>query len=197
MMLQKDRFVRAAAPENTVAPKEQLIANQLKNLIQIQLYPMMKAVPRLVNATKSVLQTSSTFRAISPSLSTGISIVVLMVGILFTGTGYAQTTPAAPVKKWVGPNTGGLWTTASNWSGGAIPVAGDSVVIDIATTSTVAITSMPSVNLKALIISTNTSLDGTGGGTTLTLAGNFQVAATKTLTLTTKAILAFNAACVG
>lgn len=50
-------------------------------------------------------------------------LVAVLVVVLFTAHSYAATIT------WTGPTSGGDWATASNWSGGSVPVSTDSVLI--------------------------------------------------------------------
>lgn len=74
--------------------------------------------------------------------------------------------PAPPnLNAWTGGAGDGLWTSAGNWSKNAVPVAGDSVVIDLAGTYTITIPSPEAPQVSQLV------LGGTGATPTLEIAG--------------------------
>jgi fibronectin-binding autotransporter adhesin len=104
--------------------------------------------------------------------SKAIAITLLIVNMLFAGAASAKTTT------W-NLATGGLWTTAGNWNNG-LPVAGDDVIINGAST---AITSVPTISLASLTITGTCNL--TGNGTTITITGAFSVSAGITFSLGT------------
>lgn len=54
-------------------------------------------------------------------------LVLLFVGL--------TTTAFAATKTWIGPFSGGNWSTGPNWSPSGVPVAGDTVVFNSTTTS--------------------------------------------------------------
>ena len=93
-------------------------------------------------------------------------------------------------KTWDGPATGGSWTTATNWSGDAVPVATDIVQFDVG--STMAISNVPGLSLAGLIVTDGTNITlskpDAGGNNTLTItnalaANDFAIAEGSVLTL--------------
>ncbi|HCV42203.1 MAG TPA: hypothetical protein DGH68_01875, partial [Bacteroidetes bacterium] len=92
-------------------------------------------------------------------------------------------------KTWTGgTGTGKVWTTASNWSGGIAPVAGDDILFN--TPGTITFSTMPaSVSYNSLTISQGTVTLAHTVSMTLTLGGNagtdFTVASGASLTLGT------------
>ncbi len=81
--------------------------------------------------------------------------------------------PISAQVRWIGATTGGLWTTASNWSSGMVPTATDSVVLSSTSQDTLAIRNLPAVlSLVKLHITGNTKVRFWGDTTTvLTLRG--------------------------
>jgi hypothetical protein len=96
-------------------------------------------------------------------------IYALLSAIVLTSAGvHAQ-------KTWVGPATGGNWAVASNWSGNAIPVNGDVVVIDGGVSG--AINNVPNITLAGLRIEENSTvtfnvLNGGDRNISITGSGN-------------------------
>ncbi|MEO0042668.1 MAG: hypothetical protein RL329_2116 [Bacteroidota bacterium] len=111
---------------------------------------------------------------------------------LFTFTCFLVSTlflcPISAQVRWIGATTGGLWTTASNWSTGIPPRATDSVVLSSQTNDTLAIRNIPAVlSLVKLQIAGNTKVRFWGDTTTiLTLTGgagtDFRMDSAATLT---------------
>jgi len=106
-------------------------------------------------------------------------LVILMAAI----TAWTQ-------KTWDGPATGGSWTTATNWSGDAVPVVTDIVQFDVG--STMAILDVPVLSLAGLIVTNNTNITlskpDAGENNTLTItnaaaANDFAITAGSVLTL--------------
>lgn len=108
---------------------------------------------------------------------------VLVLAILSAEATWSQ-------KIWDGPNSGGNWTTAANWSDNTLPVAGDVVQFGVGVSGT--INSVPNMSIAGLIISGGANVTlakpAAGGSNTLTItngaaATDFQVATGSTLTL--------------
>jgi len=108
----------------------------------------------------------------------GKLFLVLFVFLLLSGSGAFAAT-----RTWVGPNAGGLWTTAANWSGGAAPAAGDDVVFNTVMTGDV--TAVPTISLNSLTASSGATatLEASAGGNTITVSGSLTVESSATLTL--------------
>jgi Secretion system C-terminal sorting domain len=96
---------------------------------------------------------------------------------LFTLTCFVVSTlflcPISAQVRWIGATTGGLWTTASNWSTGIIPLSTDSVLLSSSSNDTLAIRKLPAIfSLAKLRIAGNTKVRFWGDTTTiLTLTG--------------------------
>ncbi len=76
----------------------------------------------------------------------------------------AQTT-------WAGPTTGGVWSTATNWSTGMVPTMSDSVVLNTNATDTLLITDLPAtINLVKLRIAGSTKVKFWGATTATTIS---------------------------
>lgn len=113
--------------------------------------------------------------------SKSFAIVLMIVNLFFAGTAFAKSTT------W-NIATGGLWTTAGNWSNG-VPAAGDDVIINGAST---AITAVPTISLANLTIGGTCNLVGSSSGNTITVTGSFSVAAGTTFSLGTNGSSRFN-----
>src|SRR3954467_16007119 len=75
-------------------------------------------------------------------------------------------TAGAATKSWV-PTTGGLWTTAANWSPAGAPASGDSVAINGDQSAN--ITAVPAIILGDLTINGNCLFAAATTGNTLTV----------------------------
>ncbi|MBL0182567.1 MAG: autotransporter-associated beta strand repeat-containing protein [Chitinophagaceae bacterium] len=122
--------------------------------------------------------------------SKSLAIMLIISNLLLANSAFAKSTT------W-NLATGGLWTTAGNWTNG-VPAAGDDVTIN--TTST-AITNIPSISLNSLTIGGNCNLVPAAAGNTLTVTGTFSVASGFALSLGTSGATRYNmtlgSACVG
>ncbi|MEN9612256.1 MAG: hypothetical protein RLZZ628_3070 [Bacteroidota bacterium] len=103
--------------------------------------------------------------------------IVLNMKALFSLTCLLVSTfflcPVSAQVRWIGAPTGGLWTTASNWSTGIAPKATDSVLLSSTSTDTLAIRNIPAIlSLVKLRIAANTKVKFWGDTTTvMTLTG--------------------------
>jgi autotransporter-associated beta strand protein len=96
-------------------------------------------------------------------------IAMLIANLFFVNHASGQTT-----RTWL-PTTGGVWTTTTNWSGGAIPVNGDNVVIN--SNQSAVISAVPAnLSLNNLTISGTCNLTSTLTPT-LTVTGALSVSA--------------------
>jgi hypothetical protein len=93
-----------------------------------------------------------------PSLSCPNLLPVLIASLVCLAT---RPAPAATVS-WINPD-GGNWSTAANWSGGAVPATTDEVLITL--------TGTYSVNLDGHVSIAALTLGGPTGEQTLTLSG--------------------------
>ncbi|HVK10330.1 MAG TPA: hypothetical protein VM597_16305, partial [Gemmataceae bacterium] len=109
----------------------------------------------------------------------------LALGVLAAVLGHAAPA-SAQTYSWTNPD-GGNWNVASNWSGGAVPGAGQNALIDLAGTYTVALSDARSIAAVTVNQSTAT-LKQTGGD--LTATGLFSLQA-GTLHLTGGRILGY------
>ncbi len=92
--------------------------------------------------------------------------ITLIALVLVSFAGWGQTT-----KTWNGPASGGSWGTASNWSGGVVPVATDTVVFDVGISGS--INNVPTLTLGSLRILGGSNVvfnPLTGGDRTLTIS---------------------------
>ena len=80
------------------------------------------------------------------------------------------------------PTTGGLWTTAGNWSNG-VPAANDDVIIN--SNQSANITAVPTITLNSLTVSGNCLLAAATSGNRITITTTFYLAAGTTLTMGT------------
>jgi hypothetical protein len=97
-------------------------------------------------------------------------LVVLAVLLLVSSGVWGAT------KTWTNGNGNNRWTTAQNWSGSSVPVAGDDVIIP-AGFNNVTISRVPSISLNSLsIVSTGVVFTATGDRT-LTISNSGGVAA--------------------
>ncbi|MFM2145178.1 MAG: hypothetical protein RL732_14, partial [Bacteroidota bacterium] len=144
-----------------------------------------------LKSTETAKQSLSSFkqRRARHSVLAIFYFLFLLVGLFQASSVQAQGIgiEALTAKKWTGLGGNTAWTTAGNWSPSA-PVAGDSVVIDMAAGT---ITAVPAISLQALTISGNCTLDATGGGNAITINGNLSVASGVTLGLTSKVSFTF------
>jgi PKD repeat protein len=86
---------------------------------------------------------------------------------------FALTRSAAQVT-WTGAPTGGVWTTAANWSGGSVPTATDSIVLSTSATDTLLISDLPAtISLVKLRIGGTTKVKfwGLTTSTVITVTG--------------------------
>jgi PKD repeat protein len=86
---------------------------------------------------------------------------------------FALTRSAAQVT-WTGAPTGGVWTTAANWSGGSVPAATDSIVLSTSATDTLLISDLPAtISLVKLRIGGTTKVKfwGLTTSTVITVTG--------------------------
>jgi PKD repeat protein len=94
-------------------------------------------------------------------------ITCLLVSIFVLTRIAAQVT-------WTGAPTGGVWTTAANWSSGAVPTATDSIVLSTNATDTLIISDLPAtISLVKLRIggSTKVKFWGLTTSTVITVTG--------------------------
>lgn len=124
-------------------------------------------------------------------LNSGLrSIVLVLISMLAISSASAKSTT------W-NLATGGLWTTAGNWTNG-VPAAGDDITINATST---AITAVPSISLNSLTIGGNCNLVPAANGNTLTVTGVFSVTSGVALSLGTNGSARLNftlgSACVG
>ena len=89
---------------------------------------------------------------------------ILLFMLFFAGKSLAAT------RTWDGGAGTLVWTTAANWSGDAIPVAGDDVVFNTAGTYT--ITGVPTLSLNSLTITSGNVTFSSSSASTLTIGGN-------------------------
>ncbi|MBL0182053.1 MAG: autotransporter-associated beta strand repeat-containing protein [Chitinophagaceae bacterium] len=104
-----------------------------------------------------------------------LTIAFVMVNLFLASAAFGQTP-----KSWV-PTTGGVWTTAGNWSPSGAPAPGD--LVTIPADQSAAITAVPTISLGSLTINGNCILSGSGGPSLITVTGTFSVATNKMLTL--------------
>jgi hypothetical protein len=105
----------------------------------------------------------------------GVMVIAMLIANLF----FVSHANAQATRTWL-PTTGGSWTTTTNWSGGAIPVAGDNVIISSAQSA--AITNVPTISLLNVTISANCNLTS-ASQPTLTITGALSVPAGVTVSL--------------
>lgn len=108
----------------------------------------------------------------------GLALCGLRLAILVTLLG--ALTAGAATDTWL-PTAGGAWTTAANWSGAAVPAAGDTVTINSAQSGN--ITAVPTITLNSLTVSANCTLAAAASGNTITVTNVFSVSAGTTLTV--------------
>ncbi|MEY4934306.1 MAG: hypothetical protein RIS64_665 [Bacteroidota bacterium] len=86
---------------------------------------------------------------------------------------FALTRSAAQVT-WTGAPTGGVWSTAANWSSGAVPAATDSIVLSTNATDTLILSDLPAtLSLAKLRIGGTTKVKfwGLTTSTVITISG--------------------------
>ena len=109
-------------------------------------------------------------------------IALIISNLLLANAAFAKTTT------WT-PTTGGLWTTAGNWSNG-VPAAGDDVIIN--SNQSAAITAVPSISLVSLTVSGNCNLVASASGNTITITGTFSLSSGNTMSLGTNGVSRLN-----
>jgi hypothetical protein len=115
----------------------------------------------------------------NPKINPGNALRTLF--IILTVTLGVSLTAGAATKTWL-PTTGGAWTTASNWSGGIVPVTGDDVIINSDQTSN--ITGVPAITLNSLTVTGNCLLAcASPSGKLITITSSFYVASGVTCTM--------------
>jgi hypothetical protein len=84
--------------------------------------------------------------------------------VLMTTAAWGQVT-------WTGTAGDGLWTSATNWSGSAVPTSTD--IVQFNNGGTLTITAVPTVTIQQLILSNNTTVNLQAGAaaTVLTIGG--------------------------
>ena len=85
----------------------------------------------------------------------------------------------AATRTWL-PTNGGLWTTATNWSGGVVPANGDDIIINSNQSSN--ITAVPTISLNSLTVTGNCLWAAATTGNTITVTNTFYVASGITFT---------------
>ena len=102
---------------------------------------------------------------------------VYFVFLLYSQTVFSQTT-----RTWV-PTTGGVWTTAANWSPVGAPVTGDDVIIN--SDQSAPVTGHPAISLRSLTINGNCTItsDAINTSRTITVSSTLTIIAGKTLYL--------------
>jgi autotransporter-associated beta strand protein len=104
-------------------------------------------------------------------------LLILILLLFISGTLNSQTT-----RTWV-PTTGGVWTTAANWSPNGVPVAGDNIIIN--SDQSAPITGHPAISLANITINGNCTLSSNriGGTRLITVTSSFTVNTGKTIYL--------------
>jgi len=122
--------------------------------------------------------------------SKSLAIMLIISNLLLANSAFAKATT------W-NLATGGLWTTAGNWTNG-VPAAGDDITINGASTD---ITAVPTISLLSLTINGNCRLVAAVSGNLLTITGTFTVAGGVTFNAGTdnssRLAVTLGSACVG
>lgn len=96
-------------------------------------------------------------------------------------------------RTWTGASSSnGNFSTAGNWSGSTAPVAGDHAKLNSSTAARATVNMSGSATIGSLTVSGQSAAGAyqlTGGGTTLTIANDFSLAASTPFTLTTNSVL--------
>jgi|GEM_PF-1864945 len=135
--------------------------------------------PRKIEGGSFNVRTEATDRLTSLALSRGFlrGTFLFLFVMLFSVWGIGQTT-----RTWL-PTSGGVWTTAANWSPAGVPAATDTVVINSAQSA--AITAIPATSISGLIVTGSVSLEASGQNSDFTVSGYLFVAEGVNLTLGT------------
>ncbi len=99
-------------------------------------------------------------------------LILLTLGIGFEAS--------AVTKTWVG-TTGGIWTTAANWSPSGQPSAGDDVIIGA--DQSASITAVPTISLNSLTINGSCTFEASATFNTITVTGTFIVVSGEIFTM--------------
>lgn len=129
----------------------------------------------------------------TPTIDTGNDLVATN-GTVLTGTSPVNFTIAevGGAVSWDGEGADGLWNTASNWSGDAVPTSADDVTIDVSGGVTVTIGTSVSAVAQSLTIG---DAGGTGSDNTLIINSTLgsPLTITTALTVYDDGALVFNA----
>ncbi len=108
-----------------------------------------------------------------------VRVTLVALGIL---TLVSSAAMFAATKTW-NRTTGGVWTTAGNWTPNGAPATGDSVIIN--STQSANITAVPTISLLALNVTGTCRLVAATSGNTMTVTRTLTVATGVTLSLGT------------
>ncbi len=83
------------------------------------------------------INSDTSITAITPAEPAGtVSVTVVTAGGTSNSQSFTFADPSADTVVWIGPNSGGDWDTASNWSDDAVPTSTDNVMIGSGVTVT-------------------------------------------------------------